>query len=391
MNILMITDTYKPTINGVPYAVDWLSNSLRNRGHHVTIVSPECTTPYTEKHNIRLRSIAFKEHRIFLPLPRKTIQQISSAHWDIIHTHTPFSAGLLGRWLRKKNNVPKIMTYHTYYDKYLRYIPLPKQFRQRVHMYYGKYIFDACDSIIIPSVDMEKIARDYDYKKSIHVLPTAIDANSFNSSDDTSPYLKDLNLSKDTSICLSVGRVVVEKNLLFLLKAFKRIHELKPNTHLVMIGDGAMKQELAELAINWGLKDHISFLGFLPRADLTNWYRFADLFLCSSTSETQGLTVYEALHFGLPAVIVDGPGVRHAVIDNVNGFVAPHDEDTYARNVVALLDDKELLAAFSKNTRIQFSNLDENTIINRLLSIYEATRHEYYLNNSSSNNCIIGE
>jgi len=90
-------------------------------------------------------------------------------------------------------------------------------------------------------------------------------------------------------------------------------------------------------------------------------------------------------------VIVDGPGVRHAVIDNVNGFVAPHDEDTYARNVVALLDDKELLAAFSKNTRIQFSNLDENTIINRLLSIYEATRHEYYLNNISSNNCIIGE
>ena len=388
MNILMITDTYKPTINGVPYAVDWVSNSLRNRGHHVTIVSPECATPYTEQNNLRLRSIAYKEHHIFLPLPRKTIRQIHTTHWDIIHTHTPFSAGLLGRWLRKKNNVPKIMTYHTYFDKYLRYIPLPEQFRQRVHMSYGKYIFDACDSIIIPSVDMEKVARNYGYKRSIHVLPTPIDPNAFTSTGDTSPYLKRLGLPKNTSICLSVGRVVAEKNLLFLLKAFKRIHELKPNTHLVMIGDGEMKQELITLAKDWGLKDHISFLGFLPRIDLATWYRFADLFLCSSISETQGLTVYEALHFGLPAVIVDGPGVRHAVTDNVNGFVTPHDEDTYARTVVALLDDEKLLAAFGSNTRINFSGLDEQTIVDRLLSIYEATRCEYYSNDISSNNHI---
>jgi len=96
-----------------------------------------------------------------------------------------------------------------------------------------------------------------------------------------------------------------------------------PALRLLVIGGGPSEPELLERAARPDLAGSVQFTGGLPRTEALARLAGADLFVFASRTETQGLVLAEALAAGLPALAVDGPGVRDSVRDGVDGVVVP--------------------------------------------------------------------
>jgi glycosyltransferase involved in cell wall biosynthesis len=119
---------------------------------------------------------------------------------------------------------------------------------------------------------------------------------------------------------LSVGRLGREKNVELTLDAFARLDAA--GARLVLVGDGLHREALERRAERLGIAARTTFAGEFPRESLPAVYRSADVFVSTSTSETQGLVLVEALAAGLPVVAVDTPQTRD-VLDGTGTVTAP--------------------------------------------------------------------
>lgn len=117
-----------------------------------------------------------------------------------------------------------------------------------------------------------------------------------------------------------VGRLVEVKNLPFLLSAFKKVSENAPNWGLIIVGDGellgVLKKQITEQQIK-----NVYFAGSQPWQHIPDWLALSDAFLISSTSETWGLVVNEAMICELPVLVSKQCGCAVDLVkEGQNGF-----------------------------------------------------------------------
>jgi glycosyltransferase involved in cell wall biosynthesis len=121
-------------------------------------------------------------------------------------------------------------------------------------------------------------------------------------------------------IVLNVGRLVTEKGQKYLLEAFSnsKAHDWK----LVILGDGPLRQELENQAIELGLQSRLE----MPSAvkDVDQWYAKASLFVFPSISEGFPNALVEAMAAGLPVISFDcNAGPQDFIIPDKNGLLIP--------------------------------------------------------------------
>jgi glycosyltransferase involved in cell wall biosynthesis len=102
------------------------------------------------------------------------------------------------------------------------------------------------------------------------------------------------------------------------------------------------------------LADRVHFVGYVPPAEVANYYRTASVALFSSVwPEPFGLAGLEALHYGLPVVAFDAGGVREWLDDGINGLLAPWmDRKEFARRIDVLLADRALAQRLGEQGRV---------------------------------------
>lgn len=102
-----------------------------------------------------------------------------------------------------------------------------------------------------------------------------------------------------------VGRLSIEKNLQFLLRALARAAEggMSSNLRLTIVGSGPLEEELKQQSDNLGLCKVVTFLGYVQQKDLPNILRQHDFFVLPSTYEPYGLAALEAMLCRLPIII----------------------------------------------------------------------------------------
>ncbi|WP_214660682.1 glycosyltransferase [sulfur-oxidizing endosymbiont of Gigantopelta aegis] len=98
---------------------------------------------------------------------------------------------------------------------------------------------------------------------------------------------------------LYVGRLSVEKNLFFLINAFKNF----PDFYLTILGHGPLEEKLKEIAGN-----NVKFIANIPNDEIQKIYLQHDVLLLLSHSEPWGLVVEEALFYGLPVILSNQVG-----------------------------------------------------------------------------------
>jgi len=138
-------------------------------------------------------------------------------------------------------------------------------------------------------------------------------------------------------VLLFVGRLVPEKGLTFLLPAFKEAQASLPNLHLVLVGDGPLREKLQSYCAVNSLKN-VRFVGFVEPDQLPGYYAAAHALVLPSVRETWGFVVNEAMACGLPVIVSSEVGAANEIVlNNVNGFVVPAgDSQSLAAAIVRL-------------------------------------------------------
>ena len=124
-----------------------------------------------------------------------------------------------------------------------------------------------------------------------------------------------LVIHSSKKIILFSGKYIKKKRPMDLLKAFTKINN--KDSILIMLGDGEMRKEMEDFITYNKLTDDVILTGFVNQSLIPFYYRAADLFvMCSGSGETWGLSVNEAMNFGIPVIVSDICGCSIDLIEN---------------------------------------------------------------------------
>jgi glycosyltransferase involved in cell wall biosynthesis len=162
--------------------------------------------------------------------------------------------------------------------------------------------------------------------------------------------LKAEHNAANRSVVLFVGKLTQTKRVDLLLRAFEKVHQVRPEAVLWIVGDGPEKSRLEEIARQCG-ELPVRFFGEItePRA-ISSLYMAADVFALPGTG---GLAINQAMTFGKPVVVSSADGTEEDLVtDGVNGlYFATDDADDLAAKILQLLDDPALRARMGQRSR----------------------------------------
>ena len=241
------------------------------------------------------------------------------------------------------------------------------------------YADKTVNSLIVPAEKIKDLfINKYNYKKEIAVIPTGIAIERFYKENvdknKKEEIYKSLKVDKDDFLILFVGRVAEEKNIEFLIEAHKKLVKEDNKYKLIIVGDGPDIKNLKELSKD--IKDNVVFAGKSLWEDVPCYYDIADIFVTASRSETQGLTVLEALASSTPVVCANDPSYIDAIVPGSNGFVFDTEEE-YLENIKKLRKDNKLREEFSINARNYSENFSSSKYAKRVLDVYEKAIKDY--------------
>lgn len=383
MNIAFFCDTYQPTRNGVAVSVCTTTEELRARGHRVVIFAPRYKGYKNRDPNV-LRFPAghwfrAKDFPVAWPLlpyfSARAFWRFQSEHFDIIHSHSPFTLGTLGARWAQALDIPVIFTFHTLYHRYLHYAPLPSGLsRSYINTKVRNYCH-LCDHVIAPSHAIARVVQRFRPDAPITILPTGIDVEHFASGNRETARAA-YGIGEDEVVLLYVGRLAYEKNLDFLMRAVAPI--LRQSTpvrvRLMMVGGGPAVTSLQTLAQQLKIEDKVIFTGFVDGKLLPDHYAAGDIFTFASRTETQGVSIAEALAAGLPCVIVGAMGAAEAVAHGHNGLVVPPHQERFGEAVSQLVNDPQLRLCMAQNARADAPTLSLQHRVDTLLDLYDSVR-----------------
>jgi glycosyltransferase involved in cell wall biosynthesis len=147
-------------------------------------------------------------------------------------------------------------------------------------------------------------------------------------------------LPEDARVLLAVGRLERQKGLDVALRALATVRRDHPAAHLVVLGEGSLREELTALAAELGLGGAVHLPGRV--GDVGAWLQRADLLVHPARWEGFGLALLEAMLCARPVVATRVSSIPEIVVDGETGLlVAPDDAPALAEAVGALLSDAE--------------------------------------------------
>jgi glycosyltransferase involved in cell wall biosynthesis len=276
--VLIVTDAWRPQVNGVVRTLETLGHDLEELGHDVRYATPEgrFTLPLPTYSEIRLA--------IF---PRKSLEtMIGEFKPNAIHIATEGTIGLSARKICLERKIPFTTSFHTRFPDYVRArIPI---IPESVVYRFLRWFHGPADAMMVatPSLKREMEAHGF---KNVRIWSRGVDVNMFRP-------IEGASLPYPGPIWLYVGRIAVEKNI----EAFLKLD--LPGTK-VLIGDGPARASLERHY------PQAKFLGPKIGVDLVRHYAASDVFVFPSKTDTFGLVILEALACGVPvaAFPVQGP------------------------------------------------------------------------------------
>lgn len=180
-------------------------------------------------------------------------------------------------------------------------------------------------------------------------------------------------------LLLFIGSMSIQKNIPFVLRAFKCIADRMPTSRLVMIGKGRRRQDYMALVEQLGLGNRVHWIEAVPHADIPAYFRASDLVLLGSRFEGFPRVFVEAAAAGRPVVTTEVSGCGDGVIDGVNGYVvAQGDVGAFGGRVTELLNDPDKAAEMGQKGQQLIRELaDKRDTFNQLqVEVWDSIRGE---------------
>lgn len=389
MRIGLFTDTYPPYINGVSTSIAMLKTALEKQGHEVFVVTVNADKfkYQNEEKVIRIPGIpiGIYDYRLTGIYPLRAIEKIRKWNLDIIHSHTEFGVGTFARLLAKQFNIPLVHTYHTMYEDYVHYITKGyfNQSSKKIVEYLTKFYCDkTATELIVPTKKTYDLFKmKYKVDRNVHIVPTGIEVERFYKEQFKKPEIDalrhELGIEKEDFVILFVGRLGDEKSVDTLIEAQSGLIKTNPNCKLLIVGDGPDREKFEKLVQKLRLTKNVIFTGKVPWAEVPKYYMLANLFTTASKTETQGLTVIEAMAASVPVLAVDDDAFRSVVVDGLNGFLFTNKRH-YKKQARNLMNHQDLLKSMSRQARISADAHSAKYFAEQVLDVYKTALGDRY-------------
>lgn len=396
MRVGIFTESYLPHINGVSTSIYMLKKALEKSGHTVYIITVNNSkTRYEYDANekvLRLPSLDLHtyDYRFTSIYPIKAMKKIRAMNLDIIHTHVEFTIGIFARVVSKQLGIPIVHTAHTLWEDYTHYISKGNKYvdktTKELIKYLSTFFYDkTITELIVPTKKIYNLCKDkYKIKKNIHIVPTGIDVERFYkenfSKKEINNLKKEYNLSKKDFVILSLSRLAKEKSIDKLINNMIPLIKKHSNIKLLIVGDGPDNELLHNQVKELNLEKNVIFTGKVPLSEVQKYYQISNVFATASTTETQGLTVLEAMASSLPVIAISDEAFENTVIHELNGYIFNTDKE-YIEDVLSLYEDKKLYEKFSNQSRILSNSHSSKYFGERIYEVYEHAIKLYNENN----------
>jgi 1,2-diacylglycerol 3-alpha-glucosyltransferase len=372
MRIALMSDVYKPLVNGVVHHVALLKRYLESGGEEVWLFVPGYSEETDEANVVRIPGIPIADtgYHLSVTLDQRSRDLLHTM--DVLHVHHPFISGSFGLFASNRYHIPLVFTNHTRYDLYVKqYLPLlPSALSETALQTFFHLFSQRCAALIAPSRGVAEVMKEWGVAGRIEVIPNGIEIERFTA---PSPGLtrSELGLPEDAVIAVFVGRMSGEKNIEHLLTFYRQITREENASHLLLIGSGPELEGYRALVRRWGLAGRVTFTGGIIYEKLPAYLALCDFFVTASVSEVHPLTLIEAVAAGLPALGIRSPGVSDVIEDGVTGLLAEDNILSFGLRFVRLVNDANYRRTLGQAAQARSHTLSAETNARRILQLYQ--------------------
>ena len=351
MRILTTLTYYRPHYSGLTIYAERLARALVERGHQVTVLTSRYD-PNLPGRETRDGVQVIRPH--VLMHISKGVLMPTMFYWawvnirraDIVHLHLPqLDAAYMAIicWLMKK---PIVLTYHC--D-----LILPKGFihsiANQVSHLANLISLGLAHQVVVNTLDYaEESTFLRRYLPKICAIPTPVELVT-STQPDVEALKGKVRLEPGQRIIGMVARLAAEKGVECLVEAMPEILKAYPTARVLhvgqyqnVLGEEEYAQKLKPMI--QALGEHWTFLGILPTAELSAFYKLCEVTVLPSTNSTEsfGIVQVESMACGTPVVASDLPGVRQPVkMTGMGRVVPPADAERLAEGIIQVLGHLE--------------------------------------------------
>ena len=342
----MGADTFWPEINGAASFISRLSAGLVERGHDVHLAAPSYSNrklgAQIEEHEgqkmtvHRIYSWRWYPHpwlRFALPwrIKQNSAKIIDAVKPDVIHFQSHIIIGRGQTIEGKKRGIRIIGTNHFMPENLLEYtFILPPFLRDwAIGLAWGAAdrSFSRAEHVTTPTRKAAEYLEANTSVRGVLAISCGIDADNY------TPNME----PRSDNLIVFLGRVVEEKQIDKLIRAFAKL-DAALGAKLEIVGGGDQEAKLKALAVQLGVRDRVTFTGYVDETYLRNALTRATVFAMPSIAELQSISTMEAMASGLPIVAANAMALPHLVHDGENGYLfEPGNVDELAARLTDVL------------------------------------------------------
>jgi len=378
MNIYVVESAQRMAAMGV--SVDIFTRRTHAHENEIVEISPGVRVRYFDCGHGSLTKEQLPAH--ISGLSKEFLRLLKSENYDAIHSHYWIS-GKVAMPAAKELGIPLVHTMHTMAR--VKNLNLAEgETPEPMIRVQGETQVVAAANALVANTDAEaaSLVSLYDACPDIvHVVSPGVDLYTFTPGQGRSAARTLVGLPQEALVVSFVGRIQPHKGPEVLIRATSELVKHSPLLRHKLIvniiggASGANTEEvdrLKELATWLGIDDVVRFSPPVPRADLAQWYRAADLVVVPSYSESFGLVALEAQACGTPVVATAVGGLRTAVADGISGvLVDGHDPKAWSSVIARLLQEPQRRVLLSMGAIEHASHFGWDATARGTLDIYD--------------------
>lgn len=345
--------SFPPKMSGIDNQVFELSKRLAKKGHQVFLfVAEKGSARHKNIHAVRIPhirkefgdiSISYLSYNL-LSIPY-ILRYVRRHKIEIIHANNPVS-GFVGSVVKMLAGIPLVYTMRG---------TIPDNIRARggriarmLQMFEKRALSRADLVTVITRHILDTASSWYGKRISARVIPNGIDLMKFRDANGAG-IRREFGIKEGSRVIFFVGRLVGVKGIEYLISAMPGILRDNPDTVLLIVGDGPLRQGLESLAETLGIKERVIFTGL--RRDIKDFLDASDLLALPSLHEGFPNAALEAMVCGKPVVACRVTSLPEIIDKGIGMLVKPRDSKALESAISALLRNRPLMKSMGRKAR----------------------------------------
>jgi L-malate glycosyltransferase len=332
------------SVGGSGVVATELAKALADRGHEVHLISSEPPfrwqggVPRLHFHRVTVPSYPlFREPQYLLALATTIAHIADEQQLDIVHAHYAVphatAAYLAQQMLTSADRPARPRTVTTLHGTDITLVGSDRSYAWAVG-----FSIERSDIVTAVSQSLkDSTIASLGIHREIAVIPNFLDCVEYQQRFD--PKLRAQLAPSETALIVHMSNFRPVKRVDAVVDVFRRIRQ-EASARLLLIGDGPDRTTVERRVEEYGLNDHVVFVG--EERDPLRWLSVADLFLLPSAQESFGLAALEAMACAVPVISSNVGGLPEIVRNGVTGYAtAPDALDEMAARAVQLIREPE--------------------------------------------------